>query len=58
MLGIFNPSKPAEEVEKEAQEGHEAYVHSHNACYVGNKNVKNIFILYIRPLPLLLKNVT
>ncbi|XP_067366805.1 EF-hand domain-containing family member B isoform X1 [Channa argus] len=31
---IINPPKKAEEVEKEAQEGHEAYIRSHNAFFV------------------------
>ncbi|KAK2845032.1 hypothetical protein Q5P01_011691 [Channa striata] len=34
---IINPPKKAEEVEKEAQEGHEAYVRSHNAYFVGER---------------------
>ncbi|XP_056236447.1 EF-hand domain-containing family member B [Seriola aureovittata] len=34
---IINPSKKAEEVERESQEGHEAYVRSHNAYFVGER---------------------
>ncbi|GAA6215415.1 EF-hand domain-containing family member B isoform X1 [Lates japonicus] len=34
---IINPLKTAEEVEREAQEGHEAYVRSHNAYFVGER---------------------
>ncbi|XP_049902222.1 EF-hand domain-containing family member B isoform X1 [Epinephelus moara] len=34
---IINPSKTAEEMEKEAQEGHEAYIRSHNAYFVGER---------------------
>ncbi|XP_019962469.2 EF-hand domain-containing family member B isoform X2 [Paralichthys olivaceus] len=34
---IINPPKTAEEVEREAQEGHETYVHSHDAYYVGER---------------------
>ncbi|XP_026173079.1 EF-hand domain-containing family member B isoform X2 [Mastacembelus armatus] len=34
---IINPSKTPEEVEKEAQEGHEDYVRSHNAYFVGEQ---------------------
>lgn len=37
---IINPSKTAEEVEREAQEGHKAYIRSHNAYYVGKRNGK------------------
>ncbi|CAL8287926.1 unnamed protein product [Merluccius merluccius] len=32
---IVNPSKTAEQVETEALEGHEAYIRSHNAYFVG-----------------------
>lgn len=39
---IINPLKTAEEVEREAQEGHEAYVRSHNAYFVGKRNGKII----------------
>lgn len=35
---VINPPKTAEEVEKEAQEGHETYIRSHNAYFVGKKN--------------------
>ncbi|KAM9353554.1 EF-hand domain-containing family member B [Symphorus nematophorus] len=34
---IINPSKTAEEVEREAQEGHETYVRSHNSFFVGEQ---------------------
>ncbi|XP_070822313.1 EF-hand domain-containing family member B [Chaetodon trifascialis] len=34
---IINPSKTAEEVEREAQEGHEAKMRSHSAHYVGEQ---------------------
>ncbi|KAG7216483.1 hypothetical protein INR49_001969 [Caranx melampygus] len=34
---IINPSKTAEEVERESQEGHEVYVRSHNAYFVGEQ---------------------
>ncbi|XP_034029523.1 EF-hand domain-containing family member B [Thalassophryne amazonica] len=34
---LINPSKTAEEVEREAQEGHEAYVRSHNNYFVGEQ---------------------
>uniref|UniRef100_A0A3Q3JB97 EF-hand domain-containing protein n=1 Tax=Monopterus albus TaxID=43700 RepID=A0A3Q3JB97_MONAL len=34
---LINPSKTAEEVEKEAQAGHEGYVRSHNAFFVGEQ---------------------
>ncbi|XP_070768717.1 EF-hand domain-containing family member B [Enoplosus armatus] len=34
---IINPSKTAEEVEREAQEGHEAYIRSHNSYFVGER---------------------
>ncbi|XP_041843357.1 EF-hand domain-containing family member B [Melanotaenia boesemani] len=34
---IINPPKTREEVEKEAQEGHKAYIRSHNAYFVGEK---------------------
>ncbi|XP_035527590.1 EF-hand domain-containing family member B [Morone saxatilis] len=34
---IINPSKKSEEVETEAQEGHEAYIRSHNAYFVGEQ---------------------
>ncbi|XP_042346837.1 EF-hand domain-containing family member B [Plectropomus leopardus] len=34
---IINPSKTAEELEREAQEGHEAYIRSHNAYFVGER---------------------
>ncbi|XP_045899984.1 EF-hand domain-containing family member B isoform X2 [Micropterus dolomieu] len=34
---IINPSKTVEEVEREAQEGHEAYIHSHKAYFVGER---------------------
>lgn len=37
MREIINPSKTAEEVEREAEEGHEAYIRSHNAYFVGKK---------------------
>lgn len=32
---IINPSKTAEEIERESQEGHQAYIKSHNAYFVG-----------------------
>lgn len=35
MREILNPSKSAEELERETQEGHKVYVHSHNAYFVG-----------------------
>lgn len=41
---IINPSKTVEEVEREAQEGHEAYIHSHKAYFVGKKNEKKYFM--------------
>ncbi|XP_071326210.1 EF-hand domain-containing family member B isoform X2 [Trachinotus anak] len=34
---IINPSKTAEEMESEVQEGHKAYVRSHNAYFVGEQ---------------------
>ncbi|KAG8009806.1 EF-hand domain-containing family member B [Nibea albiflora] len=34
---ILNPSKTAEELEREAQDGHEAYIRSHNAYFVGER---------------------
>ncbi|XP_047217778.1 EF-hand domain-containing family member B [Girardinichthys multiradiatus] len=34
---IINPPKATEELEEEAQEGHEAYVRSHNSYFVGEK---------------------
>nr|XP_046254821.1 EF-hand domain-containing family member B [Scatophagus argus] len=34
---IIRPSKTAEEVDKEAQEGHKAYVRSHNGYFVGEQ---------------------
>lgn len=34
---IINPPKTAEELEREAQEGHNAYIRSHNAYFVGKK---------------------
>ncbi|XP_047455206.1 EF-hand domain-containing family member B [Mugil cephalus] len=34
---LINPSKTAEELEKEAQEGHEIYVRSHNDYFVGEQ---------------------
>ncbi|KAI3361356.1 hypothetical protein L3Q82_013534 [Scortum barcoo] len=34
---IINPPKTAEDVEKEAQEGHEAYIRSHNSYFVGER---------------------
>ena len=37
MREIINPPKTAEELEREAQEGHSAYIHSHNAYFVGKK---------------------
>ncbi|XP_039973990.1 EF-hand domain-containing family member B [Xiphias gladius] len=37
MREIINPSKTAEEVEREAEEGHEAYIRSHNAYFVGER---------------------
>ncbi len=40
MREIINPSKTAEEVEREAQEGHKAYIHSHNDYFVGKMNEK------------------
>lgn len=46
MRGIINPSKTTEELEKEAQDKHESYVHSHNAYFVGNRNVKQIYLYY------------
>lgn len=46
---LINPSKTAEEVEGEAQEGQKAYTHSYNAYLVGKKNKKK-YVLFIRPL--------
>lgn len=40
MRELINPAKTAEEVEREAQEGHEAYIRTHNAYFVGKKNEK------------------
>ncbi|XP_026226129.1 EF-hand domain-containing family member B [Anabas testudineus] len=37
VRGIINPSKTTEELEKEAQDKHESYVHSHNAYFVGEQ---------------------
>uniref|UniRef100_A0A672F603 EF-hand domain-containing protein n=1 Tax=Salarias fasciatus TaxID=181472 RepID=A0A672F603_SALFA len=34
---IINPPKTAEELQREAQEGHDAYVRSHNAYFVGER---------------------
>ncbi|XP_069031486.1 EF-hand domain-containing family member B isoform X3 [Embiotoca jacksoni] len=34
---VVNPSKSAQDVETEAQEGHAAYVNSHNAYFVGER---------------------
>uniref|UniRef100_A0A671WIF7 EF-hand domain family, member B n=1 Tax=Sparus aurata TaxID=8175 RepID=A0A671WIF7_SPAAU len=34
---IINPPKTAEELEREAQEGHNAYIRSHNAYFVGER---------------------
>ncbi|XP_034729091.1 EF-hand domain-containing family member B isoform X1 [Etheostoma cragini] len=34
---IINPSKTAEEVDREAQEGHETYIRSHNAYFTGER---------------------
>uniref|UniRef100_A0A8C9YGP1 EF-hand domain family, member B n=1 Tax=Sander lucioperca TaxID=283035 RepID=A0A8C9YGP1_SANLU len=34
---IINPSKTAEEVDREAQEGHETYIRSHNAYFIGER---------------------
>uniref|UniRef100_A0A8C3G7P4 EF-hand domain-containing protein n=1 Tax=Cyclopterus lumpus TaxID=8103 RepID=A0A8C3G7P4_CYCLU len=34
---LVNPSKTVDEVEREAQEGHEAYLRSHNAYFVGER---------------------
>ncbi|KAK5862096.1 hypothetical protein PBY51_017526 [Eleginops maclovinus] len=34
---IINPLKTAEELEREAQEGHESYIRSHNAYFVGER---------------------
>ncbi|MED6248830.1 hypothetical protein ATANTOWER_005760 [Ataeniobius toweri] len=34
---IINPPKATEELEEEAQDGHEAYVRSHNSYFVGEK---------------------
>lgn len=42
---IVNPSKTAEELEREAQEGHEAYIRSHNAYFVG-KNGGKIYVMH------------
>lgn len=49
MHEIINPSKTAEELEREAQEGHESYIRSHNAYFVGKTKRKTI-IRCIRPL--------
>ncbi|KAM6935605.1 EF-hand domain-containing family member B [Lycodopsis pacificus] len=37
MRELINPSKTVEEVEREAQEGHEAYLRTHNAYFVGER---------------------
>ena len=42
---IINPSKTAEELEREAEVGHEAYIRSHNAYFVGKKNEKIMLLL-------------
>uniref|UniRef100_A0A3Q1GWY4 EF-hand domain family, member B n=1 Tax=Acanthochromis polyacanthus TaxID=80966 RepID=A0A3Q1GWY4_9TELE len=34
---LINPSKTAEEIEKDAEESHEAYIRSHNAYFVGER---------------------
>ncbi|TMS10505.1 EF-hand domain-containing family member B [Larimichthys crocea] len=34
---LLNPSKTAEELEREAQDQHEAYIRSHNAYFVGER---------------------
>ncbi|XP_028280759.1 EF-hand domain-containing family member B [Parambassis ranga] len=34
---IINPSKTAEEIERESQEGHQAYIQSHSAYFVGEQ---------------------
>ncbi|XP_068426465.1 EF-hand domain-containing family member B [Clinocottus analis] len=34
---LINPSKTVEELEREAQEGHEIYLRSHNAYFVGER---------------------
>lgn len=41
---VVNPPKTAEEVEREAQEGHQAYIRSHNAYSVGKRH-KHFFIV-------------
>uniref|UniRef100_UPI003AAABBA9 EF-hand domain-containing family member B n=1 Tax=Centroberyx gerrardi TaxID=166262 RepID=UPI003AAABBA9 len=37
VRGIIRPPKTAEEVEREAQEGHQAYILSHNSYFVGER---------------------
>lgn len=37
MASLLNPPKTVEELEMEEQEGHENYVRSHNAYFVGKK---------------------
>lgn len=44
VRGIFNPLKTAEEVEKDPQQDHKAYVH--NSCSVGNKKSSNKIYIY------------
>lgn len=46
MREIINPSKTAEELEREAQEGHASYIRSHNAYFVGKKNGK-MYVMHI-----------
>uniref|UniRef100_A0A667X6Z5 EF-hand domain family, member B n=1 Tax=Myripristis murdjan TaxID=586833 RepID=A0A667X6Z5_9TELE len=38
---VVNPPKTTEEVEREAQEGHQAYIRSHNAYFVGERVDRN-----------------
>lgn len=37
MASLINPSRTVEELEIEEQEGHENYVRTHNAYFVGKK---------------------
>lgn len=38
--GLINPPKTEEELEEEVQEGHDNYVRTHNAYFVGKKGAK------------------
>lgn len=54
---LINPAKTAEEVEREAQEGHEAYIRTHNAYFVGKtehfQSIINHIALYQQKDPIL-----